>query len=336
MRRYETVSFAFVAALTVALALTPLARRIALRYDLVDHPSNRKLHADPVPNLGGAAVVLAFVCSMVALEVLGRLTPAGRAGWTILLGGMMMAAIGFWDDRRVLPGWIKVPAVLLLGLILFFANVRADLLIPWPLDLILTMGWVIGITNAINYMDNMDGLGPGIAAITAGYFAVLAGVSGQVLVAVTAAALAGSSLGFLWFNRPPARIFLGDSGSLFLGFVLAALGLELRFHELLSASFLVPIVVLTLPILDALMVSVSRVRRGLSPLHPGKDHISHRLVAEGISPGRTVGLLLLAAAIYGVVATLMATSAPGFAYLMAALVCLTGLGLGASLLRTEP
>src|SRR5436853_130754 len=130
------------------------------------------------------------------------------------------------------------------------------------LDLPLNLGWVVGITNAVNYMDNMDGLSAGVVAIAAIYFFALAGLSGQILVASLAAALTGCALGFLWWNRPPARIFMGDAGSLFLGFVLAALGLKLRFNNIDRVTFFVPIAVLAIPILDALMVSVSRVLRG--------------------------------------------------------------------------
>src|SRR5260370_10792899 len=149
-----------------------------------------------------------------------------------------------------LGGGIKVALEIVAGLGLSAAGVAAPPFKNVALDLPLNVAWVVGITNAVNYMDNMDGLSAGVDAIAAGYFFVLAAVSRQILVASLAAALTGCALGFLWWNRPPARIFMGDTGSLFLGFMLAAIGLKLRFHALPDrVGFLVPIAVIALPIL---------------------------------------------------------------------------------------
>jgi UDP-GlcNAc:undecaprenyl-phosphate GlcNAc-1-phosphate transferase len=253
----------------------------------------------------------------------------------VLGGALVLAAMGLWDDLRIVPGWVKVPAEVALALALFAAGVRAQLFGVLPLDLVLTVGWVVGITNAVNYMDNMDGLSAGVSAIAAGYLAVLAALSGQFLVAGLSSALAGCALGFLWYNRPPARIFMGDAGSLFLGFLLAALGLDLRFDNIARVTFFVPVAIMAVPILDALMVSVSRVRRGLSPIRPGKDHISHRLVRVGLPPPAAVGLIHVAGAASGWIGVVIAYSPPLTAYMLMGWLVTMGVVLAGLLLRVK-
>lgn len=316
--------------------MTPVARRLALRFGVVDHPSDRKIHADPVPYLGGLAIILAFVLSVLIGAAVRGVGGSYMQVGAILGGGLVLAFMGLWDDLRVVPGWIKVPLELLLGVGLYAAGSRAQLFGVWPLDLIVTMAWVIGITNAVNYMDNMDGLTAGVVAIASTFFLALAGLSGQVLVASLSAALAGCALGFLWHNRPPAKIFMGDAGSLFLGFVLAGLGLELRFDNIARVTFFVPVAVMAIPILDALMVSVSRVRRGLSPIHPGRDHVSHRLVKVGIPSTGAVGILYFAAAACGWIGVVIAFSKPLTAYMLMGWMTLVGLFAATMLMRVEP
>lgn len=309
---------------------------MALRFGVVDHPSDRKIHADPVPYLGGLAIILAFVLSVLIGAAVRGVGGSYMQVGAILGGGLVLAFMGLWDDLRVVPGWIKVPLELLLGVGLYAAGSRAQLFGVWPLDLIVTMAWVIGITNAVNYMDNMDGLTAGVVAIASTFFLALAGLSGQVLVASLSAALAGCALGFLWHNRPPAKIFMGDAGSLFLGFVLAGLGLELRFDNIARVTFFVPVAVMAIPILDALMVSVSRVRRGLSPIHPGRDHVSHRLVKVGIPSAGAVGILYFAAAACGWIGVVIAFSKPLTAYMLMGWMTLVGLFAATMLMRVEP
>ncbi len=318
----------YVAAFAVALAstfiATPIAARVANRFGIVDKPDTRKIHTTPVPYLGGVAIVVAFSLTVVAGAVAKGVEGSYGQMAAILGGGLVLAAMGLWDDLKVVPGWIKVPVELGLGAALFFSGSRAQLFDFWPADLILTIGWVIGITNAINYLDNMDGLTSGVVAIASVYFLALAGLSGQFLVAALSAALAGCAVGFLWHNRPPAKIFMGDAGSLFLGFLLAGLGLELKFDNIARVTFFVPVAVLSIPILDALMVSISRVRRGLSPIQPGRDHISHRLVNLGIPATGAVGLIYLSAAGAGWIGVVIAYSGPLTAYMLMGLVVATG------------
>ena len=327
---------AFAAALVGALLATPVARKVALRLDIVDLPAARKIHTDPIPYLGGLAIILAFVGAMVLGVIVHPLAGSYEQVATILGGGLVLAGMGLVDDLKVVPGWIKVPLEIAAGLGLYAAGVAAHPFKNVVLDLPLNIGWVVGITNAVNYMDNMDGLSAGVVAIAAIYFFALAGLSGQILVASLAAALTGCALGFLWWNRPPARIFMGDTGSLFLGFMLAAIGLKLRFHALPDrVGFLVPIAVMAIPILDALMVSVSRVQRGLSPIHPGKDHMSHRLVRVGIPSKAAVGLIYFASASCGWLGVIIVYASPRTAYLLMSWLVVVALFLGWLLLRVK-
>ena len=327
---------AFAAALVGALLATPVARKVALRLDIVDMPAARKVHTDPIPYLGGLAIILAFVGAMVLGVIVHPLTGSYEQVATILGGGLVLAGMGLVDDLKVVPGWIKVPLEIVAALALYAAGVAAHPFKNVVLDLPLNVGWVVGITNAVNYMDNMDGLSAGVVAIAAGYFFVLAALSHQILVASLAAALTGCALGFLWWNRPPARIFMGDTGSLFLGFMLAAIGLKLRFHALPDrVGFLVPIAVMAIPILDALMVSVSRVQRGLSPIHPGKDHMSHRLVRVGIPSKAAVGLIYFASASCGWLGVIIVHASPTTAYLLMGWLVVVALFLGWLLLRVK-
>ncbi|HVE75640.1 MAG TPA: MraY family glycosyltransferase [Actinomycetota bacterium] len=326
---------AFLAALVSALAATPVVRRAAIRFQILDHPSDRKGHPDPVPYLGGVAIIVAFTVTVVAGAVVRGAGAAGPQIIAILGGALLLAGMGLWDDLRQVPGWVKVPIEIALGVVLFFAGSRAQLFGIWPLDLLITIGWVVGITNAVNYMDNMDGLTAGVVTIASAYYLALAGLSGQFLVAALSAALAGCALGFLWHNRPPARIFMGDAGSLFMGFILAGLGLELRFENIPRVTFFVPVAVMSVVILDALMVSVSRVKKGLSPIQPGRDHISHRLVKTGIPPKGAVGIIYFAAAAAGWIGLVISLAEPKIAYMLMGWVVAVGLFAGLLLLRVD-
>jgi len=288
-------------ALFLAVAVTPLARRIAFRAGMIDQPAARKQHAIPTPLLGGAAIYLAFV---ISLFILGdRLYVNQVAG--ILLGATLVSFLGLWDDRHPLRPGVKLAGQVLAALILVVTDVRVNAT-PWVwLNIVITLVWVVGITNAVNFLDNMDGLSAGIAGIAAGFFLLFAATSKQYLVGVLAAALLGACIGFLFYNFNPARIFMGDTGSLFLGFMLAAVGIKLRFPDNSSfVTWMVPVLVLAVPIFDTTLVTISRLRRGLNPLTtPGKDHISHRLARITGSTREAVLLCYLLGGICGMGAT---------------------------------
>lgn len=261
-------------ALLLAIGVTPLMRRLALQTGTVDKPAARKIHASPVPLLGGAAIYLAFI--LVLLFFGDRDYINQTIG--IFAGATIMSLMGALDDRWGLGSYIKLVGQLVAAGLLVYSGVQIQLFGGW-IDIALTLIWVVGITNALNLLDNMDGLSGGVAMIAAVYFTVLAAMSDQYLVGALAAALAGASAGFLVYNWNPAYIFMGDAGSLFLGFMLAAVAIKLRFpSNSVTVTWMIPLLVLGLPIFDTSMVFVSRLRRGKNPLTtPGKDHISHRL-----------------------------------------------------------
>ncbi len=278
MERYLLV---FACALIVAIGGTPIARRLAWRSGLIDQPSERKLHHQPVPLLGGAAIYLAVLAALLLFGQ--RHEVAQLAG--ILLGATLVSFVGLWDDRRALKPQIKLLGQLVAAALLIASGVRVQLTGLVLIDVVLSGLWLLAITNAINFMDNMDGLAGGVAAIAACAFLLLAVANHQFLVAPLAAAVLGACLGFLVYNFNPATIFMGDQGSLFLGFVLAALAIKLRFPgRPVEATWLIPVLVMAVPIFDLMLVSVSRLRRRVNPFTTGgKDHLSHRLCDRGLT-----------------------------------------------------
>jgi UDP-GlcNAc:undecaprenyl-phosphate GlcNAc-1-phosphate transferase len=294
---------AFIAAFFIALALTlaglPWVRRAALALDLVDAPAQRKLHRTPMPLLGGAAIFLGAIAAVLVIYR-GRPEPTVIG---VLLATTVVALTGLIDDYRPLPAWAKLAGQFAGFLILVSFGIRVRLPLPEPFDYAITLLWLLGITNAINFLDNMDGLSAGIAAVTTSFILLLALSNGQFLVAALAAALLGACLGFLRYNFPPARIFMGDVGSLFLGFLLAVMGIQLRFPDNSNfVTWMVPVFLLGLPIFDMTLVVVSRLRRGLSPNTAGRDHTSHRLVRLGFSSREAVLILYLFSGILGMMA----------------------------------
>ncbi|MEX0875739.1 MAG: MraY family glycosyltransferase [Actinomycetota bacterium] len=326
---------AFGAALVASLVATPIARRTAVRFAILDHPNDRKAHPDPTPYLGGLGIVVAFVAVMVVGAIARGVEGENDKIAVLLGGGLALAAVGLIDDLRPVPWWLKAAAILALAGALYAVGVRAEPFGAWQLNLLLTLGWVLGITSAVNFLDNMDGLTAGVAAIAAGYIAVLTALTGQMVVASLSAAVAGCALGFLWYNRPPARIFMGDTGTLFLGWLLAALALEPRFDNLQRVTFFVPIAVLAVPIFDTAMITMSRIRRGHSPLKPGLDHTSHRLVRLGIPRPAAVGLHYVAAIGCGWLGVVIAFAQPSTAYLLMGWMVALGLFVAVLLLQVE-
>lgn len=294
-----TILLIFFASLLFAVTATPLARRVAFALGILDQPSARKVHASPVPLLGGVAIYVAFLAALLLFsdafyvnQVVG-----------ILLGATWVSFLGIWDDWRTLRPLFKLLGQFVAIGILIATGVQVEFLRNPLLNAVVTTAWLIGITNAVNFLDNMDGLSGGVVAIASGWFLMLALMNGQLLVAPFAAALLGASLGFLVYNFNPARIFMGDAGSLFLGFMLAAVGLKLRFPgQSDSITWMIPIFVLGVPILDMTLVTLSRLRRRVNPwTTAGKDHLSHRLAALGLSHRSAVlviyGLCLISGAL---------------------------------------
>src|SRR5499427_5629026 len=302
---------AFFVALFASMMLVVPVRAFALRVGMVDLPGPRKVHHAPIPLLGG----LAIYASVVVAVLLAFQGPARAQIAGILIGATLVAAVGILDDRGLLHHQVK----LFVGMpvaagILLLTGVRAQVFSVLVggrsgelLDFGLTVLWVVGITASFSILDHMDGLCAGVAAMASIFFAMLAYLNGQALVSVLAAAVLGAAAGFLRWNFKPAKIFMGDGGAMFLGFLMATLGLKLRLdHANHFSSWLAPVLVLGATIFDTALVTISRSRRGLIPFAtPGKDHAAHRLANLGLGQRGAVLLMYLVGAISGSIAILV-------------------------------
>lgn len=331
----------FLASLLLGVASTPAVRWLALRSGVVNAPSARNIHLSPVPLLGGLAIYFACMVALIAFSA--SLIPFYVPQLVAILGGASFISFcGLLDDKWGLPAWMRlgaqlgVAAVLVIGTKVKFDFLPQNLPGDWA-NILVSLIWVVGITNAINFLDNMDGLSAGVSAIAAAFFFIVAFASGQWLVAALGAALAGAAFGFVYHNfgiiKSRTSIFMGDSGALFLGHLLAAIGLKLHFpincstvYDYAPVTWLVPMLILGLPIFDTSLVVFSRLRRHLPPLRGGKDHTSHRLVALGLSRREAVLVLYIiegALGLSGLLVTLLKNSdGSSDGYIVAGLVLL--------------
>jgi UDP-GlcNAc:undecaprenyl-phosphate GlcNAc-1-phosphate transferase len=326
----------FGVALATSFILTIPVRRVALRWGMVDPPGPRKVHKAPVPLLGGVAIY----CGAVLAVVLFKDGQSSGQIFGILAASTFLLVVGILDDGGWLHHQIKLFAAMpVAALTLLSLGIRthiASAFLPGPLGTTLDAGlsllWIVGITAAFSILDHMDGLVSGVAAIACFFFTVLAILNGQVMVSILGAAVFGASLGFLRWNFNPASIFMGDGGAMFLGFMVATLGLKLRLANMSSTtSWMVPVLVLAVPIFDTTLISISRLRRGLIPFtSPGKDHAAHRLANLGLGQrggvlllygmGVLFGLLTLALGYLSVLSAYVLAGSMGFSSLAAALV----------------
>ena len=325
---------AFFIALFASLMLAMPVRAIALRVGMVDLPGPRKVHLQPIPLLGGLAMYGGVMLAILfAFDGAARAQSAG-----IVTGATLVAAVGFLDDR----GWLHHQFKLFVAMpiaagILLLTGIRAqvfEIILAGRtgaiLDAVLTIFWVVGITASFSILDHMDGLCAGIAAMASIFFAMLAYLSGQTLVTTLAAAVLGAATGFLRWNFKPAKIFMGDGGAMFLGFLMATLGLKLRLEQANHISgWLAPLLVLGVTIFDTTLVTVSRSRRGLLPFAtPGKDHAAHRLANLGLGERGAVLALYALGAFSGGTAVLVSYLSPRGAVAVALIaVVLVGLGV---------
>jgi UDP-GlcNAc:undecaprenyl-phosphate/decaprenyl-phosphate GlcNAc-1-phosphate transferase len=309
-------------ALGVAVGVTPLVRRAAHRLGVIDAPSARKIHANPVPLLGGVAIYLGV---FVSLLLLGQFTYVQEVA-VILAGATLMSMLGVWDDKWGMRPLIKLLGQVASASLLFFGGVRVEFLQNSYLNFLATVLWVVTITNALNLMDNMDGLAGGIAAVTSIFFFLIATLTNQYLVAPLAAVLVGACAGFLYYNFKPGSIFMGDAGALFLGFMLAAVGIKLRFPDNYDiVTWMVPVLVLGVPLFDTTLVTLSRIRRGIPISRGGKDHFSHRLVALGMTRREAVLVLFLIQGGLGVAALVVMQAEVYEGYVVGAAVLIAAL-----------
>jgi UDP-GlcNAc:undecaprenyl-phosphate GlcNAc-1-phosphate transferase len=273
----------FVISFLIAHGITPFARTVALRLGFLDHPEHKKSHSRPTPLLGGLAIYIAFLSSMVFVLDIHR-TATG-----IFLGATILLVVGLIDDKFGMMPELKLSAQILAALVAFKFGLRVTTIEDYYLCMFFTVFWIVGITNAINLLDNLNGLSSGISAISSIFFCIIAFVGKDYLTATLAASIAGASLGFLKHNFPRANIFMGDSGSLVLGFVLACLAITGSWAtEDITLSLSIPIVILAYPIFDTTLVTIIRVSERRSIFQGGRDHSSHILAYAGFKKRRAV------------------------------------------------
>ncbi len=324
----SVVGLAFLGSLTLSLLLTPLARRAALRLDLVDRPEGRKRHLLTTPLLGGVAVFLAFA-SVVTAGLFGwegggedLISLDWRSlGMLVLVGGGLMTLTGLVDDMLGLRPLMKLVlhtlSALVVGFIFVYRGALLDLFITgggaaW-LAAPLTILWLVGITNSMNLLDHADGLASGTGAIAAVFFAIINLLAGNYAVAFVSAALAGAAAGFLVYNFTPASIFMGDSGSNLIGFMLgiiAVLGVYTREGSIREIAVLAPLLVLAVPLMDTAFVLLYRRKSGRPLFGADRNHLAHRLMRLGLTHREAVQVLLVVSALMGILALLLPTLAP--------------------------
>jgi len=293
----------FSVAFVVVLVMTPVVRFVARKTNFVDVPSSRKTHKSPMPLLGGLSVFLGFLAAVgVGMYLLHE--PVTRRFLGFMGGAFLMFLIGLVDDRVGLSPLTKLSGQLAAGLLLLFSGNTNGLITDGWMDMSLSLFWVVGIINAFNFLDNMDGISSGIAFIASMAFLSICTLHGQLLTAILAASAAGASLAFLRFNFNPASIFLGDAGSMFLGYVMASVALMSTWHQSSHLFLLVPVLILGYPIFDICLVTLIRYREGRGIYEAGKDHSSHRLaflVRPPKGPVLVIYAMCLALALCGVV-----------------------------------
>jgi UDP-GlcNAc:undecaprenyl-phosphate GlcNAc-1-phosphate transferase len=310
-------------ALALAAGATPVVRRVASRTGLISPPSTRRTHGEPIPLLGGAAIYGAVVLAAALF--------ADQREWAeliaILGGATVVALLGLLDDHRPLGALPKLAGQVAAAALMVAGGIVVRLTGWAPADAAMTILWMVVLINAFNFQDNMDGMAGGLGMVAAGWFLVLAVDNGQLLVAPLAAAIMGACAGFLLYNFNPATIFMGDVGSLFLGFVLGALAIKLRFPgRPVEVTFLVPILVLAPILFDLSLVTVSRLRRGVNPFTTaGRDHTSHRLADRGLGTRRAVLTIYAAAVVCGAAAMITSRLDPPWGWLPPLVVLLFGL-----------
>lgn len=321
-----------VAAALIAFAVsgiaTPIVARLARRFGLLDRPLGYKAHALPTPLLGGLGIAVATL-SGATLVMPATASVAGLLA--LSLGALIIILAGLLDDLRgLLPRYKfiwQVAAAAAAGITLTLLGIRLRLFLHWPALSIalLTALWVVAVTNAVNFLDNMNGLCAGLGTVSGATLALVNLRSGEPVVAVVSAALAGACLGFLPYNWPRARIFLGDTGSMLIGFLLAALsvmGVYTRGAEVPVLAVFSPLFVLAIPVVDLLLVTFLRLRSGHAPWKGDRRHISHRLVRRGMHPATAVAALWAAAAASGLGALLLPTVGAAEAPLLLMLIVL--------------
>jgi UDP-GlcNAc:undecaprenyl-phosphate/decaprenyl-phosphate GlcNAc-1-phosphate transferase len=309
--------FAFIVSFAFTFATTPLVRRFAFKIGAIDIPKdNRRMHKKPTPRIGGLAIIFGFTVATLCFA------QPSRQLYGTLSGAAIIAVMGVIDDCKNLPAKLKFVIQIIAALVVVFAgDIKIDVftnpnflsdnpywVLPEWLSVTLTVIWIVFITNAVNFIDGLDGLAAGVSAIMSISLVFISIRVGEYPIAILGIALMGSCFGFLPFNFNPAKIFMGDTGSTFLGFMLATLSIQGVFKSYAVISFAVPLLILGLPLFDALFAMIRRILRGQSPMTADRGHLHHRLVDMGFSQKQTVFILYAISGVLGITAVLLAES----------------------------
>ncbi len=311
-------------ALIVTNGLTPLVRRVARRLGAIDYPGGRRINTRPTPRLGGVAIYIGFVAAALLFMVITRIElhrAAGemfirmpirlqtdRALLGIMLGGTFLLAVGIYDDIKGMRAPIKFAAMVAAAAMLIPFGLATEFATDPRTGMTVALGnwgaaftivWVVGVVNIINLIDGVDGLAAGISAIAGTTLLLTAASKGDAIAVSLAAALIGAAVGFLRHNFNPARIFMGDSGSMFLGYVLGGLSVMGLYKSYTAISLLVPLLALGVPIADTAFAIIRRLRSGRPIYHPDRGHLHHRLLDRGLTQRQTVFILYMISALLG-------------------------------------
>ena len=301
----------FLTAVIFSFTLTPLVRKLAIKIGAVDIPKdNRRVHKEPMPHMGGLAIFFAVI--IVTLIFL----PLSREIISIILGGTIIVMGGILDDLRDLNPKAKFMFQIAAGLVIIIGGVKVDFVTnPFSKDIALldlrwlsipiTLFWIVGITNTLNFIDGLDGLSAGVAMISSLTLMIVAARFGYSNIIVLSAAMAGACLGFLPYNFNPAKIFMGDTGALFLGFMLAAVTIEGVMKSVATIAIVAPILILSVPIFDTTFAICRRLLNGQSIVAADKGHLHHRLLNRGFSQRKSVLILYSISAAFGLIAILV-------------------------------
>ena len=325
------VAAALLTAAIVAFITTPVVRTLAFRVGAVDVPRDgRRMHDHPIPRMGGLAIFFGFILSALIFVPLD--TPLRG----MLLGAVIIVILGIFDDIYALPALPKLLVQIAAASVAVLMGNRIEILSNpnifssnpyWDLGILsvpISVLWIVGITNAVNLIDGLDGLACGVSTISSMTMLVIALTVAESDVALLMAALAGGCIGFLPYNLNPAKIFMGDTGSTFLGFILATVSIEGLFKSYAIISFAVPFLMLGLPIFDTCFAILRRVSHGQSPMAPDRGHIHHRLIDMGFNQKQAVAVLYVISAILGLSAVVLTTSGPVKAMLLLLALCFAG------------
>ena len=309
------VLLAVVVAFVIAFGATPIVKVFATKVGAMDNPGEaRRIHDHPIPRMGGMAIFLGFLVSVILFAEISKPVQG------ILIGCVIIVAVGVLDDIVSLRWLFKLIAQLAAAIIAVAHGVTIEgimnpnvfaaentLLIGY-LSIPVTVLWIVGVTNAVNLIDGLDGLACGVSAISSVTMLVVALMVAEPNVALLLAALAGGCLGFIPYNLNPAKIFMGDTGALLLGYVLATVSILGLFKFYAVMTFLVPVMALALPLFDTIFAIIRRVARGQSPMAPDRGHLHHRLIDHGLSQKQAVAVLYSLSAMMGLTAVVICTT----------------------------